>query len=328
MWFWLQSHRPLWGEKDMSQHVRANLWLLALTLILCSVLYPAVLWVIGQVAFADKAQGSIVVGLDNKPVGSRLIAQPFSGPEYFRPRPSAVGYHAAASGASNWGASNYLLRDRVARTLGPIVKYRDGRLVAPDIDSWFRKTPGLVRQWATDHPDIAKAWAKADPAHEKLVDEWKATHPEAVTQWKSSNQGVPAVTDFAVAYFKDFAREHPGSWPKGSDDPLWSVPAVFFESWLQAHPQAELQSVPADMVMASGSGLDPHITLQNARYQLERVTDAWAKRTGQHPAAVRKKIEALLDELKEAPLGGWFGVPLVNVLEVNLELSRRLTAAE
>jgi len=308
----------------MSQHLRANLWLLFFTLVLCSVLYPAVLWVIGQAAFADKAEGSIVSGPDKKPVGSRLIAQPFSGPEYFQPRPSAVSYNAAASGASNWGASNYLLRNRVARTLGTIVKYRDGRTVADDIEKWFAKTPGLVAEWATAHPDVAKSWTSADPAHAKLIDEWTQTHAAAVAEWKAANKGEPAAADLAVAYFKSFAREHPASWPKGRGDSLWSVPAVFFETWLQAHPHADLEPVPADMVMASASGLDPHITLKNALYQLDRVSNAWAKKVNQDHAAVRKEIEALLHEMKAAPMGGWFGVPLVNVLEVNLALAERM----
>src|SRR6185295_9333369 len=89
-------------------------------------LYPGVLLVLGQTIFHDKAQGSLVYDKDGKPIGSRLIAQPFTGEEYFQPRPSAVSYNAAASGASNWGANNYLLRDRVARQLGPLVKYRSG----------------------------------------------------------------------------------------------------------------------------------------------------------------------------------------------------------
>src|SRR6266436_2891773 len=110
----------------MLGHLRANLWLVVLTLFIGAVLYPAVLLLVGQTCFHDKAQGSLIAGPDGKPVGSRLIAQPFTGDAYFQPRPSAASYNGAASGASNWGASNYLLRERVARQLGPIVKYRSG----------------------------------------------------------------------------------------------------------------------------------------------------------------------------------------------------------
>ena len=76
-------------------------------------------------------------------IGSRLIAQPFTADEYFQPRPSAASYNGAASGATNWGANNYLLRDRVARQLGRSSKYQSGpkkgELAAADIESWFQK---------------------------------------------------------------------------------------------------------------------------------------------------------------------------------------------
>src|SRR5215510_4370919 len=110
----------------MFQHVRANLCLLVATVLICCFLYPGVLWVIGQTVFREKANGSLVLDKEGKPIGSRLIAQPFGSDEYFQPRPSAASYNGAASGASNWGASNYLLRDRVARQLGPITYYAPG----------------------------------------------------------------------------------------------------------------------------------------------------------------------------------------------------------
>src|SRR5437763_9153501 len=102
----------------MGPHLRACAWLLGLTVVLGAVLYPLALLGVGQAVFRDQAQGSLLTDGDGKVVGSRLIAQPFSGDEYFQPRPSAVSYNAAASGATNWGASNPLLRGRVARQLG------------------------------------------------------------------------------------------------------------------------------------------------------------------------------------------------------------------
>ncbi|MGA8205560.1 MAG: potassium-transporting ATPase subunit C, partial [Woeseiaceae bacterium] len=47
------------------------------------------------------AEGSLITASDGTVVGSRLIAQPFTEPGYFWPRPSAVGYNAAAAGGSN-----------------------------------------------------------------------------------------------------------------------------------------------------------------------------------------------------------------------------------
>ena len=90
--------------------------------------------------------------------------------------------------------------------------------------------------------------------------------------------------------------------------------------WLSEHPDVELQTVPADMVMASGSGLDPDITLDNALFQLDRVAAAWAKKTNKDEAQVHSEIEKLLRDNSTSPLGGTVGVPLVNVLETNLAL--------
>jgi K+-transporting ATPase ATPase C chain len=93
--------------------------------------------------------------------------------------------------------------------------------------------------------------------------------------------------------------------------------------WREEHPDVALADVPADLVTTSGSGLDPDITLENARYQLDRVAAAWAQDTKRDPTVVRKEIEGLLAEKVHAPLGGLWGVDMVNVLELNLELRRR-----
>ena len=68
--------------------------------------YHGVLWGIGHVVFPDHADGSLVRREDGTVVGSRLIAQKFTRPEYFHPRPSAVDYNAASTGGSNYGPSN------------------------------------------------------------------------------------------------------------------------------------------------------------------------------------------------------------------------------
>src|SRR5262245_22242328 len=117
----------------MKELLRANLWLLAFSVLICCVLYPLVLLGIGQTVFRDKANGSIVLDKNGNAIGSPFIAQPFSADEYFHPRPSAASYNGSASGASNYGASNPALRKRVLGSLGPMLKYRDGRPVGPDI---------------------------------------------------------------------------------------------------------------------------------------------------------------------------------------------------
>jgi potassium-transporting ATPase KdpC subunit len=61
---------------------------------------------VGRAAFAAQAEGSLIRRPDGTVVGSRLIAQKFTRPEYFRPRPTAVDYNAASTGGSNYGPSN------------------------------------------------------------------------------------------------------------------------------------------------------------------------------------------------------------------------------
>src|ERR1035438_9970683 len=116
----------------MLAHLRANLWLLVLTLAICCVFYPAAVWVVGQLFFHNAAQGSLIdangdsTSDPTKAVGSKLIAQQFNSAVFFQPRPSATSptaYNAAASGGSNLGASSPKLRGRVAQLLGAIARY-------------------------------------------------------------------------------------------------------------------------------------------------------------------------------------------------------------
>lgn len=88
--------------------------------------------------------------------------------------------------------------------------------------------------------------------------------------------------------------------------------------------RSEQTDVPADAATTSGSGLDPHITLKNARGQLDRVATAWAKKTNLDPVRVRGDVEAVLNEAAFEPLAGLAGgEPLVNVLETNRAIGRR-----
>jgi K+-transporting ATPase ATPase C chain len=333
----------------MNAHLRANLWLLGLTVLVCCVLYPLTLLVIGRGIFPDKAAGSLIFENGN-PIGSRLIAQPFTSEEYFQPRPSAASYNASASAGSNYGANNPKLRYRVAQALGPIVKYRSGpkagQLVGTDIEKWFQQDnfkgePHIVAQWAETYSSAAQDWVKADKLNSEHVSDWQAAHPKEVEEWlKIKEISEPKPEDLAVPFFISFSHAFPGTWPGAVEKKLadgkaikriepvtedTNIQANFFDMWLQDHRDVELKEVPADMVMASGSGLDPHITLMNADYQLDRVADAWVKKTGGDPAEIRSLIESLLKEKASAPFGGLAGVKLINVLEVNLELRDRMT---
>ncbi len=157
---------------------------------------PAVLG-FAKIAAPEKSLGSIINGPDGKPVGSRLVAQAFTRPEYFHPRPSAVDYNGQGAGGSNLSPTNPELTERAAA--------------------------------------IAAAYAAT--------------------------------------------AENP---------------------------------VPADLVTASGSGLDPDISLAGAAYQIPRVASA----RGVAP----EKIQSVIDQIKRPLMAKLGGPELVNVLELNLAL--------
>jgi K+-transporting ATPase ATPase C chain len=338
----------------MRTYITKSLLLLGFSVVLCCLLYPAVVWSIGQTFFPFTANGSMVIGPDGKPVGSLQIAQPFTKDEYFWPRPSAASYDGSASASSALAASNYALRDRVARMLGPIVTYasgpKKGQQVAPDVEAWFQQDkfggqPHIVAQWADNHNELAQAWVAADPKNAAYVNDWAKSHTSTVADWVKQNPATPQpqASDLAVLFFENFSKDNPGRFPsqvtkQGADgksvttiEPVASgsdVQSIFFDMWRQDHADADLNNVPGDMVTTSGSGLDPHITLQNAEYQLDRVASKWAADTKRDPAQVRAQIEGMLKADSFAPMGGLFGEKLINVLQVNLELRNKYGAPQ
>lgn len=106
----------------MIRQLRPALVALALLTLATGIVYPLGMTAVAQLAMPGRADGSIVT-VDGRPAGSALLAQPFDGPTWFHPRPSAAGspgaaYDAAASGGSNLGPTNPELLATIAERAG------------------------------------------------------------------------------------------------------------------------------------------------------------------------------------------------------------------
>ena len=192
----------------LTQTFRPALSIFALLTAITGVAYPLAVTGIAQAAFPSAANGSIV-NVDGKPVGSLLIGQAFSAPQYFWSRPSATSpmpNNGLASSGSNLGSNNPALLDAVK-----------GRI------------------------DALKA---ADPGN--------------------------------------------------------TLP------------------VPVDLVTASGSGLDPEISLAAAQYQAPRIARV------RHIAAA--DVAAMIEQHASRPWLGVIGEPRVNLLALNLALDGKQVA--
>ncbi|MBZ5531860.1 MAG: potassium-transporting ATPase subunit KdpC [Acidobacteriia bacterium] len=104
------------------------------TTVLLGVAYPLLVTGLAQVLFKDKANGQLVPQ-GGKIVGSKIIAQPFTGSGYFHPRPSAAGngYDATNSGGSNYGPTNQKLIDRVKADVAALQAENPGKPVPVDL---------------------------------------------------------------------------------------------------------------------------------------------------------------------------------------------------
>jgi len=187
-------------KSGISNQLVTSVRVVVFTMLVCCGLYTLFVYAVGQALTPHTAEGSLVADAQGKVIGSELIAQKFTKPEYFRPRPSASDYNAAGTAGSNLSPTNPRLRERALEIIGL--------------------------------------------------------------------EGARA------------------------DNPI-----------------------PADLVTASGGGLDPHITLEAARYQAKRV----AKARGLSDEEVMGLIEN--HALKSG--GMLTPEPLVNVLLLNIELDER-----
>jgi len=115
------------------QNIQIAIRMLALMTLLCGGVYPLIVTGIAQVAFADKANGSVVYNTIGQVIGSALIAQKFRDARYFWPRPSAGDYATVASGASNKGPTSADLKKSFDERMSALKETAAGEKIPADL---------------------------------------------------------------------------------------------------------------------------------------------------------------------------------------------------
>lgn len=150
---------------------------LVLVVLLCGI-YPLVVWGVAQVAFSRQAKGSLIEH-QSKTVGSDLIAQSFTSPQYFHPRPSAageIGYDGTSSSGSNLGPLSQKLIDQVKER---VAGYRTVNLLPAETlvpaDAVTASGSGLdphisPKNAQLQAPRVAKARGISEDAVRKLLE--------------------------------------------------------------------------------------------------------------------------------------------------------------
>ena len=101
---------------NLLKHIYPAVALTIVLTVLVGIIYPFVVTGFSELLFREKARGSLIER-EGKVTGSRLIGQPFKGPGYFHPRPSAAGsgYDTTASGGTNFGPTSKPLFEEQVR---------------------------------------------------------------------------------------------------------------------------------------------------------------------------------------------------------------------
>jgi K+-transporting ATPase ATPase C chain len=290
------------------QHWAALRALLVLTVIL-GIAYPVFIWLVAQIpGLNGKADGSLIE-VDGKLMGSSLIGQSFTDadgnaiPRYFQSRPSAAGdgYDTLATSASNLGPESIVDTPvggadnptEVKQSLLTLVCERSvavGRTEGVDGARPFCTGGGVGAVLSVIGPRDARGNV-VKPTRVVSVNEPCAT---TQTPFLDTYEGIRVECaapgeDYSIGQIVPIRGSAPA-------DPV----------------------VPADAVTASGSGLDPHISIAYADLQIARV----AKARGVTAEQVREVVAARTD----GRFLGFFGEPTVNVLQVNLDLDQKYPA--
>lgn len=295
----------------------AALRALLLLTVITGLAYPLAIWAIAQIpGLKDKADGSILT-VNGETVGSSLIGQLFTDakgnvlPQYFQSRPSDAGtngYDPTASGAGNLGPES------IVDTPADPAQLKAGKSAA---DAGFKAS--LLTQVCTRSYGVADTEGLAHTAGQRpfctsdgvgavlsVIGPRDATgNVVAPARVVSVNQPCETTTaPFAATY--EGVRVECAKY--GDDYTTGQIVAI--RGSAPADPQ-----VPADAVTASGSGLDPDISVDYADLQVARVAKA------RHLSV--DQVRTLVQANTVGRTLGFIGEPRVNVLQLNVALDKK-----
>jgi K+-transporting ATPase ATPase C chain len=298
---------------------------LAVTVVLaviCCGLYPLLVWAVAQLAFPMQANGSLIkkdgtlTTHVELAVGSALIGQNFGTSGYFHPRPSAAGngYDPTSSGGSNYGPlSDKLLNGATATQPAPTPPATTETASASAPAATSAGTQAAASQPATQPVEtLAYDGLRLRVLH-YAADNNIAFKFYYITCDKNNN--VLSTSPVPTADLPKFQDKdgnlndltlvdnfpHPTSADDPADKTYQYVIAADFAT-----------PIPADAVTASASGLDPHISPDNAHLQAPRVAHA--------RGIPVDRVKQLVTQYTEGPSLGLLGEAGVNVLRLNLAL--------
>jgi K+-transporting ATPase ATPase C chain len=105
--------------KEILQQLKLSIIATLVFAVICCGVYPLVVWAFGQALFPSQANGSLITNGQEQVIGSELIGQTFTGPQYFNSRPSyaGAGYDPTASGGSNLGPTSQKLATTIQQAI-------------------------------------------------------------------------------------------------------------------------------------------------------------------------------------------------------------------
>ena len=147
----------------MIKHMGAALRMTIVSIVLLGLIYPLAMTGIAEAIFPKQANGSLVT-VNGKVVGSWIVGQLWTKPQYFQGRPSAAGkgYDPTNTGGTNYGATSKKLMDSTKATIATLEKQNSGAQGAPPMDLVTSSASGIdpdispeAAYW--EAPRVAKA---------------------------------------------------------------------------------------------------------------------------------------------------------------------------